>query len=221
MDRLKKSIYGLFLAALLAASSATAGDNSEPARKDFLHFGNMGGLMPTLKLSDLPEPTSDGAKGVIRYCSQCHNPPGPGLRTEKQWARIYWDMYWRMHIMKSQFGGFQVPKYDEGMLIFAYLQKNAMKSVRSGQVRFKINGHKDYIRTCMQCHSLPDPVQYKDRDWDALVSRMKRHMGSMGKVVPDDAETQRIVSYLKQAAVYEDSGSDVQTTLVPSGPDDY
>lgn len=169
-------------------------------KREFLHFGNMGGLMPDLELADLPDSSGAEANMLFNYCSQCHNAPGPGMRTAKQWATIYWDMYWRMHMMNAQFDNFMVLNYNDSKLLFQYLQKHALKSIRSNQVKPHLDGMQEYQRTCMQCHDLPDPEAYPNGQWDSLVVRMRRHMESMGKVVPDHEQITRIILYLKHAS---------------------
>lgn len=173
---------------------AVAAEKPDP---QFLHFGNMGGLMPSLNVSDLPDAGSDGAALLSRYCTQCHNMPGPGMRTQKQWARIFWDMYWRMHLMNAQFEHFNVLKYDEGQLLFQYLMRHALKSVRVSSVVKGTPGAAEFVQTCMQCHELPDPTQHTPDEWPLVIQRMKRHMGSMGKLVPDPEQEQGIIGYLQ------------------------
>ena len=189
---------GAMFLMLMACSFSIVAETAE--KPNFLHFGNMGGLMPSLNSSDLPDPSSEGAEYLQTFCSQCHNMPGPGMRTKEEWSRIYWNMYWRLHLMNSQYSSFKVPEFAEGQALFAYLSDNALKSVRLSSVDLDKAGAPEYSRTCMQCHQLPDPKQHTSAEWPVVVKRMKRHMGSMSKIVPSDDETQRIVDYLSKAS---------------------
>lgn len=193
-------LTGVLLSLVLMVAAFSAAAEKPTEKREFLHFGNMGGLMPDLKASDLPDPSSQGAEYLQTFCNQCHNMPGPGMRTQEEWSRIYWVMYWRMHLMNSQYSNFLVPTYGQGKVLFAYLMNNAMNSVRLSLVRQDVEGAPDYSRTCMQCHQLPNPKQHTAAEWPAVVKRMKRHMRSMGKIVPSDEEAGRIVMYLSNAA---------------------
>ena len=45
-------------------------------------------MPPELDSAAFPQPDSDGARLVSRYCSQCHFAPGPGQHTADQWADV-------------------------------------------------------------------------------------------------------------------------------------
>ena len=196
-----KPVLGtVLLWAMLALVSIAIAAEKRPKAQQFLHFGNMGGVMPDLKATDLPEPNSEGAEYLRVFCSQCHNMPGPGMRTQKEWSRIYWDMYWRMHIMNSQFDNFLVPTYGQGDTLFKYLLRNALKPAKLTSIAQGEVGATEYGRTCIQCHQLPDPRQHTSDEWPKVVQRMKRHMHSMGKIAPSKQEEKRIVTYLSSMA---------------------
>ena len=201
LAQLNKSLFSslcyLSMLFFLGTSLQASAEEKNQVKQEFLHFGNMGGLLPTLATDDLPEPDSNGAKMIYYFCGQCHNVPGPGMHTEKEWNHVFWKMYWRMHLMKAQFTSFKVPKYDEGQIMFDYLKKNAMLSIKSSEVDADSLGAKEYMRTCMQCHNLPNPKLHKKTEWPAVVKRMQRHMKSMGKVSPSKDEERLIIQYLK------------------------
>lgn len=182
-------------AVLMLAPTLASG---QERNDDLLHFGNMGGILPSLEQGDLPQPNSLGAKLLSRYCSQCHNVPGPGMRTEDEWNHIYWKMVWRMHVTNSQFRDFLIPKYDESKILYQYLIDNALDPIKSGDVDTDDVGANEFIRTCMQCHELPDPKQHTKVEWRNVVGRMKRHIKSMGKRAPNDSETSAILEYLRE-----------------------
>lgn len=188
----------------LASTSSMAEETDSNSEKDeFLHFGNMGGLLPTLELDDFPEPNSDGAKLVHKYCGQCHNPPGPGMRTEKEWTSIFWRMYWRSHVMKKEFKTFEVPNYNQGQVMFLYLKEHSLASIKSNDVDKREAGASKYLRICMQCHELPDPKQHAPNEWKSVVQRMKRHMHSMSKAAPNTESTNVLIKYLKKLSVQQ------------------
>jgi len=182
-------------------SSETNSSETNPIpNQQFLHFGNMGGLLPTLEIDDLPDSESNGAKMTFFYCRQCHNVPGPGMHTVEEWSHVFWKMYWRMHLMNAQFKNFKVPKYDEGQVMYEYLKQNAMHSVKAADVDTAATGAKEYMRTCMQCHQLPNPQMHVKKQWPEVVKRMRRHMKSMSKITPSKTDMNAIIQYLKEHA---------------------
>ncbi|MBF0437611.1 MAG: hypothetical protein HQL93_00675 [Magnetococcales bacterium] len=205
-----KTSNGLFaglIGTFMIALGATIGDAAEEKAKskarpaqEYLHFGNMGGLLPDLGSDDLKDAQSPGAQGVLKYCGQCHNVPGPGLHTREEWNQIFWRMIWRMQVMRGQFEKFLVPNYEESHTMFSYLTANAIQAVTAGDVP-QVEGAKEFLKICIQCHRLPSPIQHEAKDWREVVLRMKTHMKSMSRVSPTPEETDRIVSYLKSQSV--------------------
>ncbi|HSC46547.1 MAG TPA: hypothetical protein VLG68_00510 [Gammaproteobacteria bacterium] len=74
----------------------------------------------------LPDAKSMGAQLFGKYCSQCHSPPPPHLRTAGEWQHI---LGYMRGIIQSQsrvqVSGIQVPNVAELDLIAAYLTANA------------------------------------------------------------------------------------------------
>ncbi|MBF0627923.1 MAG: hypothetical protein HQL91_06860 [Magnetococcales bacterium] len=168
--------------------------------QEFLHFGNMGGLLPTLAATDLKDAESPGAKLVYRFCGQCHSVPGPGMHTHEEWNQVFWRMIWRMQVMRAQFKDFHVPTYGESQVMFSYVTGHALQAINTGDVAPDAEGAKEFLKICMQCHRLPDPAQHEARDWREVVVRMKSHMKNMSRTIPGQEETDRIVSFLKARA---------------------
>lgn len=179
----------------MLASGVGAEEKANKAK--LLHFGNMGGLMPNLKQSDLPDPESEAAELVFKLCGQCHNPPGPGLHTIKEWETVFWRMYWRMHLMNAQFEHFMVPTYAEGELMFVYLKKFAMRPATVSKVDMEKPGAKEYTTYCSQCHQLPDPQMHTSEEWPKVTSRMAKHMNTMSKNLANQATLTAINGYLQ------------------------
>lgn len=71
----------------------------------------------------LPDAGSMGAQLFSRYCSQCHAPPPPALRTRAEWSSITRRMHGIIQGESAQtVGGVKMPTADEFELIASYLQ---------------------------------------------------------------------------------------------------
>ncbi|MBF0136563.1 MAG: hypothetical protein H7833_15915 [Magnetococcus sp. DMHC-1] len=203
MSQLRCLLVGFAACFLVAFASerAVAADASptpEPVpEQEYLHFGNMGGLLPSLDLGDIKDSESPGAKASLKYCGQCHNHPGPGMHTHEEWNQVFWRMMWRMQIMRAQFKNFLVPHYGESQIMFAYFVANSLKSIKANEVPMQEAGAVDFVKICNQCHQLPSPAQHEVKDWREVVQRMKNHMKSMGRVYPTQEESDRIIAFLK------------------------
>lgn len=184
-------------AAAAKPGKETAKEGGHPSR-EFLHFGNMGGLLPTLEMDDLKEPDTQAAQWIFKYCGQCHNVPGPGLHTDKEWGVLFWRMYWRMVVMEQHFPNVQLPKYGEAEMMLAYLRKHSLKTLPTNEIDLTKPGANEFVRICGQCHGHPDPAAYPDHDWAFTIKRMKRHMKSMNKEIPDDKVAQKIEHFVAQ-----------------------
>lgn len=202
------------LTALSLMRSATAGMMG----RGMMGNGGMGGMMrredmknmmqsmmgdrlpPGIDPGDLPEPRSQGAQLLIRYCSQCHNLPGPGMHTAAQWPAVVERMDRRMQMM----GGMMdvaAPSRADLHTLLAYLQRHAQKPLDPAQYpELNSPDGRAFRTTCTQCHALPDPKQHTAQEWPAVVARMKRNMSAMGKDIPDESTTKHIVGFLQRHA---------------------
>jgi hypothetical protein len=214
---MRLAIRVIFFAVMASLSSLSIGDESvadrateHPAQKNLpqmVHFGNMGGLLPTLSSSDLPESGSDEALMLEHFCSQCHNAPGPGLHTVKEWQHIYWKMFWRMVVTNASVANFNLPSYPQSQALFQYLLRNANKSIKdyTGPVIEKTSpGSKAFHRVCQQCHVLPSPDQHNIDGWRATVMRMQANIVSMNRYQPSDEEVEMIIEFLGRYAAKEE-----------------
>lgn len=158
------------------------------------------GFPPPIDPGSLPEPTSDGAKILQRYCAQCHGLPGPGLHTAGQWPEVVARM--RENIEQSGFmmrlmHGLNNPSESETSTLTAYLQKHARTDVNVSQLPMpESEGAQAFAQVCAQCHGLPDPKQHTAREWPSTVERMKQNMRKMGKTIPDEQVLSEILEYL-------------------------
>lgn len=165
----------------------------------------MGGMMakrmpPGINPDQLPEPGSKGAHLLARYCSQCHGVPGPGMHTANEWPSVIARMNRRMQMMsgKRMMMRIEAPDNNELKRLTAYLQTNAQKTIDVN----KLSGAntpegRAFQKTCSQCHALPDPAQHTSNEWPAVIKRMRKNMSSMGKQLPDQATTDKILSFLQ------------------------
>ncbi len=80
-----------------------------------------------IKPSQLPEPDSEGARLLGRYCSQCHGVPGPGMHIADEWPNVVARMNRRMQMMsrKRTMMRIEAPDNNELEILMAYLKKNA------------------------------------------------------------------------------------------------
>jgi cytochrome c2 len=144
--------------------------------------GMMGDVLPPgIDPALLPEPQSQGALLLARYCSQCHNLPGPGTHTAEEL--------------------FESPDESELQAILRYLQEYAQKPIDEAQYDdLDTSAGRAFQSTCSLCHALPDPQQHTSEEWPAVVERMRQHMVTQGKAVPNEATMGEIVGFLQRHA---------------------
>jgi cytochrome c5 len=172
--------------------------------KDIMQ-GMMGDVLPPgIDLALLPESQSQGALLLSRYCSQCHNLPGPGTHTAEEWPAVVERMNLRMQMMSGpDMMGMMVDSPDESELqaILRYLQEYAQKPIDEAQYDdLDTSAGRAFQSTCSLCHALPDPQQHTSEEWPAVVVRMKQNMVTQGKTVPDEATIGEIVEFLQRHA---------------------
>lgn len=57
-----------------------------------------------------------------------------------------------------------------------------------------------YQRYCSQCHALPAMTAHTAREWPEVVARMREHMMSQNKALPDNEQLGQIIDYLQRHA---------------------
>lgn len=167
-------------------------------------------LPPGIDPKLLPDPGSRGAHLLERYCSQCHNLPGPGMHTAAEWPAVVSRMNGRMQMMSGgMMGGgmmgegmmgVRAPSAKELDSLLAYLQQHAQKPLTADYPDLNSPAGHAFRATCTRCHALPDPTQHTAAEWPAVVGRMQRNMAIMGKPAPDAATTREIVGFLQRHA---------------------
>jgi hypothetical protein len=193
----------LFL--LLWVASLAFGDEAAEAKKRWEEspYGPMLEriLPPTFEARDLPEPQSEGAKLVQRYCVQCHNLPNPAMHHAAKWPSIVERMAKRMRgggnlgeLMADMMANVQAPSRSEQRTLVAYLRKHAQQPIDAARYPDLARPFAEPFRlACSQCHVLPDPRRHTAAEWPAVVARMQENMQWMNRVVgsqPDPDEPQ-------------------------------
>ena len=97
-------LAGLLPALVFVTGSASmaAQDAAEVARAKYLWSQSPHGklleriLPPSIAPAELPEPHSEGARLMVRYCVQCHYLPSPQMHSADKWTIIVVRMVWRM-----------------------------------------------------------------------------------------------------------------------------
>lgn len=158
-------------------------------------------LPPGLDPERLPDPRSSGVQLLVRYCTQCHELPGPGMHTADEWPPVVDRMNRHMRMMKSMMHNIEAPNNDELRTLVAYLQQHAQIPIDRARYKdLSAPAGKLFEAMCSQCHVLPDPRQHTDKEWPGVVGRMTQNMKTMGKPLPDQATLETVIEFLKTHA---------------------
>jgi len=158
-------------------------------------------LPPGLDPAFLPEPRSSGAQLLVRYCTQCHELPGPGMHTADEWPSVADRMNRRMRMMSGMMRDIEAPNNYELRTVVAYLQQHAQMPIdRARYTDLSAPAGKLFEATCSQCHALPDPRQHTANEWPGVVGRMTQNMKAMGKPLPDQTTLETVIEFLQTHA---------------------
>lgn len=148
---------------------------------------------PANPATDLPDPTSEGARLITTYCTACHEIPTPQIHSPADWPRVARRMWLRIDGLPA---GVDVvrPTSAERVVILRYLIGNALQV--SGVPLPAAPGRVDFVSVCSRCHELPDPRSYASDDWSAVVTRMGERMQSMLGTALTADQSSEIVRYL-------------------------
>lgn len=146
---------------------------------------------------DLPDPESDGAALLRKYCTACHALPSPQTHSATDWPVVLRRMWLRAEGVSDQFD-VPVPTSAERITLLNYLLDHALKVSNSGLPPGA--GRELFSSTCDRCHELPDPSQHSSNDWAAVVIRMRQHMVQMLRESPPQSQIQEIILYLERAS---------------------
>jgi hypothetical protein len=147
--------------------------------------------------ADLPMPDSDGAQGIVKYCTTCHELPHPTTHSKTDWPVVMRRMWLRIERVADDFP-VPVPNAAERFTMTQYMLDNALK-VSMGDLPDYL-GREYFILTCDRCHERPDPRQHSVQDWPAVVSRMRQHMVDLLGDSPIQAEMRDITAYLQRVS---------------------
>ncbi len=196
-------LFRIFL--LFSAATCAFADEATDAKKRWEEspYGPMLEriLPPTFDAHELPEPQSEGARLVRRYCVQCHNVPSPAMHQAAKWPPIVERMAKRMrgggnmgHLMADMMAGVKAPSPHEQRALVAYLREHAQKPLDPARYPdLALPSTEPFRLACSQCHALPDPRRHTAGEWPAVVARMQQNMQWMNRVVgsqPDPDEPQ-------------------------------
>ncbi len=167
----------------------------------------------------LPDPNSEGARLVDRYCSQCHGIPSPASHDASDWVPVFRRMILLMEKSEangSRGGGMggmmgrgmpmgmmgsEVPSDKEQEEMLHYLQANALQSTTKEKLPEPGGDAATlYAKTCSHCHALPSPGQHTAAQWPAVVERMRERMKSMQQKDITDKQAETIIKYLQRSA---------------------
>lgn len=169
--------------------------------KDMMQRMMPGMLPPGVKPENLPDPKSEGAVLLVRYCEQCHYLPSPQMHSAEEWPLVANRMFNRMSMMSGMGGmgmmGIENPTMEERQAILSYLKAHSLKSIAPGALPLPASrGALLFKEICSQCHALPDPEIHTAEEWPKVVVRMIGNMQSMGRRVATEDERKDILSYL-------------------------
>jgi cytochrome c5 len=152
----------------------------------------------------LPDPGSQGARLVGRYCSQCHDIPDPATHTADRWIPSVAEMVRYMNLPSGRKAMKQpgAPSSEEADRIVAYLKTHAHTGLNMEAYKAALASEegRDFRETCDQCHGLPDPRQHTADEWPWVVKRMRKNMRYKEIQPPDEAATARIIDFLQKYA---------------------
>lgn len=193
---------GIFALAFMGSAAALASHNFGGLDMCTLYPETM---PPGLSADRLPEAGGRDAILMQRYCTQCHELPGPGQHTSKEWPEVLDRMLMLMDVanrFSGLLGKIKMPAPSERQNLRAYLDKYALLPMKQ---KPQGPGAGVFERHCSACHALPDPARYKFLDWPNEIKRMQRNMLIMKYPPPSPDTMMQIQLYLQQYATYPSS----------------
>lgn len=181
-----------------AAADAPQESVTNYTADDLLLAATKVALPPTgYTAADLPDPESQGAQYVVRFCSRCHAVPSPASHSATDWPVVLRRMWMRMGRIDPAYG-IPVAELGDQLVILDYLTANALKVSAENLPDYP--GREAFETTCGECHELADPKQHSAGDWFTVVRRMNEHMREILGQEMTAEEIREIVQYLERAA---------------------
>ncbi|MEW5787310.1 MAG: hypothetical protein AB1899_05605 [Pseudomonadota bacterium] len=160
-------------------------------------------MPPDMAASQLPEPSSQGALVLQRYCTQCHYLTGPGRHTREEWPDVLRRMDALMgisHFYRGLLGPVAMPDAEEKAALRDYLDHHALKALAPPAPGMPPSGAERAWRAiCGGCHAAPDPRAYPEAAWPALLARMEARRGAMARQPLTGAQKAAVEDYLAAA----------------------
>lgn len=180
-------------------------------------------MPPDMHPSQLPEPASQGAQVLQRYCTQCHYLTGPGRHTSKEWTDVLRRMDTLMgisHFYRGLLGKVAIPDAAEKAALRDYLDRHALQPLPPAPAGAPLVGAERAWRAiCGDCHAAPDPRAYPESAWPALLARMEARRGVMARQALTGAQKAAVEDYVAAAwghPAVTGSGHQGATLLLPS-----
>ncbi len=199
------NVAPLLLAALVSGcgqggqGNAPAADTQALSGTDRLLLAAAKVALPPagVRLEDLPDPESPGARSLQAYCTTCHALPSPAMHSATDWPSVTRRMWLRMGLLDPSYK-IPVPELGDRIALLDYLTSHAIKV--SSATLPDAPGRDVFQKTCNQCHELPDPRQHSAQDWVVVVRRIDGHMRDILHKELSSADTEAIVGYLSQVS---------------------
>jgi cytochrome c5 len=156
---------------------------------------------PGIAPNFLPEPTSAGAALLQRYCTQCHNLPGPGRHTREEWPDVLARMGTLMQVSRfyrGLLGPVTLPNAQEQAELRAYLERNALRPLPPASALFTSRSRQIFVAACGDCHAAPDPRAYLARDWPVMLARMEQHRITMARAPLNAVQRAAIDAFVQE-----------------------
>lgn len=169
-----------------------------PPDRDALFLASARVALPPegVRREDLPDPVSEGARLVDRYCSECHGLPTPQTHSAADWPPVVRRMWLRIEGVDASYA-VSAPASAERAALLRYLMEHALSARRTALPDGP--GRDQFVAICGRCHELPATDSHSAEDWGAVVARMGTLMETMvGEALPPE-EVSAITGYLQAA----------------------
>jgi cytochrome c2 len=146
-----------------------------------------------LVAESLPDPTSQGARVLSQFCTQCHSLPSPAMHGAVDWPSVARRMWVRIDMMHGELG-IRSPQEGDRTQLLNYLTSHALPVAQHLPAGA---GRETFQTVCSRCHQLPDPKTHAGPDWPGVIMRMERNMEHMKVRGMTNDESQTIIGYLR------------------------
>jgi hypothetical protein len=160
-------------------------------------------MPPDMSPALLPEPGSEGALALQRYCVQCHYLTGPGRHTREEWTDVLRRMDTLMGVSsfyRGLLGPVAMPDAREKAALVAYLERHALRALPPpAGTTPPVGAERAYRAICGDCHAVPDPRAYAEAAWPALLTKMDQHRLAMARAPLTAAQQAAVRDFIATA----------------------